>query len=59
MNFECPYCDAEIPELIGWDTLGATVQCLHCGKCFEASYDETYDTETGEEYGWFYLDPKM
>lgn len=52
----CPGCGEyiEIGENL-WDYLGDEITCS-CGVRSMVSYDESYDSETGDSFGWFYLE---
>ncbi len=52
----CPSCNAELNIEYGWNNIDKEIICEECEKEFEMFYDETYNEESGEEYGWFYLD---
>jgi len=56
-SLTCPWCGTHIsaPEDGGWWSLPRTAQCPHCGKPYQADYDEIYDDTTGDEWGWFEL----
>ena len=49
----CDYCgiDHEVPESV-WDQLGE----FTCPSGGVLSYDEIYDEESGDEWGWFYFE---
>jgi hypothetical protein len=54
MELTCPKCDVVlVSEGNCWDKLGEEVSC--CGVTYEIEYDETYDEEANEEWGWFFL----
>lgn len=52
----CPTCEASIPIELGWNALGKIVACPRCSQLFDVAYEESYDAESGEEWGWFYLE---
>jgi hypothetical protein len=36
---DCPWCEAEIDMVLGFDNLGDTFPCPHCGKPCEVEGD--------------------
>lgn len=45
----------EVPEDSLWNLLGErdAVSCPHCGQTYTLYWDESYDPESGEEWGYF------
>lgn len=41
-----------------WDALNETTVCSECGCQQALQYDESYDSETGEENSYFWLERK-
>lgn len=40
-----------------WDSLCETATCPGCKAELTLEYDEDYDPETGDTWGWFYFEP--
>lgn len=53
----CLKCDSDISELINFDTLlNEFIECPNCGNKMMVEYDESYDSESGEENSWFWVE---
>lgn len=52
----CPGCTSDLVppgDLTWWDI--DVCKCPKCGALLQREYDENYDSETGEESGYFWL----
>lgn len=59
MCLYCRKCGDDTVE-IGpnpWDRLGEEVRCPICETLYKVEYDESYDSESGAESGWWFLEP--
>lgn len=52
----CPSCEKDIEVEVSFDNIYKPFPCPHCETMIELCYEETYDAETYEEDGWFYLE---
>lgn len=52
----CPVCSCDISEFEDMEYLMEVVHCSVCGTELEVFYDESYDEETGEEDGGFWVE---
>lgn len=51
----CPWCDKPSGIEADRDSLDRVLRCIECSRAVGVEYDECYDPETGEEFGFFYL----
>jgi hypothetical protein len=49
----CPECDKEYD--VNWGDEGKEFDCT-CGIKLEIKYDESYDEENNDEYGWWWAE---
>ncbi len=54
MIYNCLKCDEEIPEELVYH-FQDDIQCPHCQHIMTSEYEESYDPDTGDEWGWFTL----
>ena len=54
---ECLNCGEDIDDLVNFDTLGEIIECPKCGCKMKVEYEESYDSESGEESNWFWVTP--
>lgn len=52
----CLKCDTDVSELVGFDTLTETIICPACSHPMVVCYDEIYDAQSGDEWGWFWVE---
>lgn len=53
----CIECKHDISELVNFDTLcDDFIECPNCSTKMTVEYDESYDEESGNESGWFWLE---
>jgi len=52
----CPCCNKEMIVDTNWYSIGEDVGCPHCGEYSILRYQETFDPDSGTEYGWFYME---
>ena len=52
---QCIYCHGNVEDLITYENIMKTIKCPHCDKDIILNYDESYDSESGEEsqYWWW------
>lgn len=55
MTCTCPHCGAEVPVPIECEW-GGELTCPECSLTCVVTYEEYYDDETGEEWGYTYLE---
>lgn len=56
MDIKCPDCGEEIHIENGWECLGDEFTCPACNIILELNYDDIYDSESGEDNGFFYFE---
>jgi uncharacterized Zn finger protein (UPF0148 family) len=56
VEIDCPSCQQHA-FTADWDTYDTRVVCPVCGEAYTIAYDASYDEATGDEDGWFYLEP--
>lgn len=49
---ECLKCNANISELVNFNTIGDTIICPKCGNKMIVEYDESWDDEEERNYFW-------
>ena len=55
--YTCLKCGVELGDLVGWDTLcDEYIECPKCENKMNVHWDESYDSSTGEEEGWFFIE---
>lgn len=52
---ECEKCGQDLTEFLDFDYICDIQKCPKCGQRFEVEYDESYDEDSGDECGWFYI----
>ena len=52
---DCGRCGGDVPVQATFHRQGETVTCPHCFAAHALEYDDCYDEESGDDYGWFYL----
>lgn len=50
-------CGHSIDTLLDWNSFGLVITGPSCGAHMRVAYDESYDPDSGDEVGWFYLEP--
>ncbi len=55
----CPDCNEWVEIKNAWDQVGDDITCPHCGGLYLLEFDESWDPETGEEWGYFFLTSEM
>jgi len=53
----CLKCNEDVSELMNWDSLCQEfIICPNCDNKMTVEYDESYDSESGEEDCWWWLE---
>lgn len=52
----CPYCKKDILADLSFRNISEKVECQLCGNKSQIAYEESYDENTGDEWGWFFLE---
>lgn len=55
-NAECLKCGAEFEAPYEYDRIGDEIACPECGHKMTIEYDESYDSESGEESQHWWLE---
>ena len=57
VNTNCNKCQTNISNQIDYGNYGSQeIECKNCGNKLVAEYEEFYDTETCEEFGWWQIE---
>ena len=57
MSLECPFCCSEIQIDNRWANEGLYILCFKCDSESQLEYDSSYNPDTGEEDGWWFMTP--
>jgi hypothetical protein len=54
---DCNKCKKDIDELIDYGCYGSQeIECSNCGNKMSIEYEEFYNDETSEEFGWWQIE---
>ena len=53
----CLKCNTDIDDLVNFDTLTTKyIKCPVCKNKMVVQYDEEWDSDSGDEYGYFWVE---